>query len=80
MCVLEHHRKSGNPQQVTSHFSHRPKLNSASTSLYKAVWGARTYVVFNSNKWVLALFASLGLTVFILGAVSRCNINLEHPY
>lgn len=65
---------------LTSHFSLRPKLNYASTSLYKAVWGARTYAVFNSNKWVLALFASLGLTVFILGAVSRQIIKLERRY
>jgi len=39
------------------------------------VWGARTYAVFNKNKWVLALFTSLGLSVFVFGVLHVPNVS-----
>ncbi|KAF8156564.1 hypothetical protein B0H34DRAFT_709679 [Crassisporium funariophilum] len=47
------------------------------------VWGARTYAVFNRNRYVLALFGSLGLLVIILSAMHvpyvACNGSRGKP-
>ena len=71
MFCLERHRKSSHSQWV---FFILPNWI---LTWYQAVWGARTYAVFNGNKWVLALFGSLGLAVIILGAVSHKNYRFE---
>ncbi|KAJ3517097.1 hypothetical protein NLJ89_g718 [Agrocybe chaxingu] len=47
------------------------------------VWGARTYAVFNRNKWVLAIFTLFGLTVVGLAILHipyvACNGNRGTP-
>ncbi|KIM40795.1 hypothetical protein M413DRAFT_72793, partial [Hebeloma cylindrosporum] len=62
--------------RVLTTFSHRIIPYSFSDLIitviaYQAVWGARTYAVFNRNRWILAFFGSLGITILVFGAVSH---------
>ncbi|CAA7267334.1 unnamed protein product [Cyclocybe aegerita] len=49
--------------------SERSALSVVGRTAIIVVWGARTYAVFNRNKWILALFGSLGLAIIALAAL-----------